>query len=320
MGEEAEAVLASTNVDEEERKSYDSVVKKFDDFFKVRKNVIYERARFNRRNQLQGETAEQYIMVLYDLAENCDYGTMKDEMIRDRLVVGIRDDSLSQKLQMDASLTLEKAKKEIRQKEAVHEQQQSLRGASNTSLEAVHSNAKPMNRRGQQRQQQGRQNRPRLSPTGKSCMRCGQGQHLKEKCPAREAVCHGCLRVGHYSFLCRSKTVAVIATNGSSPSPTPYMDTAFMDTMSSASDEKAWLTTIRIGEKTVKFKLDTGAEVTAVTKQTYQYLGKPQLCVSDKVLYGPSRHTLGVLGKFRCELTHGHKVTQQGPNIMTNLS
>ena len=86
------------------------MVEKLDDFFKVRKNVIYERARFNRRNQRQGETAEQYIMALYELVENCEYGTMKDEMIRDRLVVGIQDDALSQKLQMDSSLTLETAK------------------------------------------------------------------------------------------------------------------------------------------------------------------------------------------------------------------
>ena len=48
LGEEAEAVLASTNITDEERKVYDTVLKKFDDFFKVRKNVIFERARFNR--------------------------------------------------------------------------------------------------------------------------------------------------------------------------------------------------------------------------------------------------------------------------------
>ena len=47
-------------------------------FFKIRKNVIYECARFNCRNQLQGETAKQSIMALYSLADNCEYGTMKE--------------------------------------------------------------------------------------------------------------------------------------------------------------------------------------------------------------------------------------------------
>ena len=71
----------------DDRKGYSKVLKKFDDFFKVRKNVIYERARFNRRKQQAGETSEQYIMTQYELVENCEYGTLKDEMIRDRLVV-----------------------------------------------------------------------------------------------------------------------------------------------------------------------------------------------------------------------------------------
>ena len=54
-------------------------------------------------------------MLLYNLAESCSYAEVKDEMIRDRLVVGIQDMALSEKLQLDAELTLEKAKKAIRQ-------------------------------------------------------------------------------------------------------------------------------------------------------------------------------------------------------------
>ena len=130
LGEEAEGVLTSTNVTADERKVYDTVVDKFDAFFNVRRNVIFERARFDRRNQLDGETAEQYIMELYRLAESCDYGDLKDEMIRDRLVVGIRDAVLFRQLQLDPDLTLEKTKKMVRQREAVHDQQQVLKGVS----------------------------------------------------------------------------------------------------------------------------------------------------------------------------------------------
>ena len=129
LGEEAEDVLLLTGITSEERKKYDTVLSKFDDYFKVRKNVIYDRARFNRRSQQPGESAEDYISALYNLAENCEYGTMREEMIRDRLVVGIRDDALSERLQLNAKLTLEEAKVKIRQKEAVHEQNETLKGA-----------------------------------------------------------------------------------------------------------------------------------------------------------------------------------------------
>ena len=87
--------------------------KKCDEFFQVQKNFIFERARFNRQNQLEGESSEQYISELYCLMDNCNYGNLKDELLRDRLVVGIRDQKLSKKLQLDPDLTLEKTKKTI---------------------------------------------------------------------------------------------------------------------------------------------------------------------------------------------------------------
>ena len=87
------------------------------------------RARFNRRSQKPGKFAEQFITSLYSysLAENCAYGDLTNEMIRDRIVVGIRDEALSERLQFNPELTLEKAKTLVRQREAVHEQQALLR-------------------------------------------------------------------------------------------------------------------------------------------------------------------------------------------------
>ena len=64
---------------------------------------------------------EQYITELYNLAEFCACGELKDEMLRDHLVVGIRDLALSEKLQTDPELILERAKTQIRQKAAVKE-------------------------------------------------------------------------------------------------------------------------------------------------------------------------------------------------------
>ena len=64
-------------------------------------------------------------------------------MIRDRLVVGISDKALSERLCMDGELTLEKAKTMIRQREAVHEQRDMLQsnGSSDhtTTLDQVNS-------------------------------------------------------------------------------------------------------------------------------------------------------------------------------------
>ena len=52
---------------------------------------------------------EQFITSLYNLAADCNFGKLKDKLIRDRIVVRIRDTSLSERLQMDLEMMLKKA-------------------------------------------------------------------------------------------------------------------------------------------------------------------------------------------------------------------
>ena len=56
LGNEAHNVLTSMGVSAEDKKVYAKVLEKFDRYFDVRKNVIFERARFNKR-KLNGEMA-----------------------------------------------------------------------------------------------------------------------------------------------------------------------------------------------------------------------------------------------------------------------
>lgn len=326
IGENAEAVLASTNVTADERKVYDTVLAKFDGFFQVRKNVIFERARFNRRYQQAGESAENYIMALYELAENCDYGALKDQMIRDRLVVGIRDSALSERLQLDAELNLEKAKKAIRQREAVHEQQQTLKGAADPSIVAALQH-------GHRRQRGGRPGggRPPLSaggkfagkqrsnPPAKTCTRCGKDPHPRDKCPAKDSTCYRCNKKGHYGALCRSKPTAASLEAEAAAADLTQGEVAFLDNLTHEQPHHAWFANVEVNKHQTRFKLDTGAEVTAVSGQTYQQLGKPKLLKSDKILYGPSRQPLQVVGQFMGNFSHKGRVVQQPIFVVEGL-
>ena len=76
LGPEANDMLTSTIIEDADRKNYSKVIEKFDVHFKVRCNVIFERARFNKQDQLESESAEEYITALYSLIETCDYGAM----------------------------------------------------------------------------------------------------------------------------------------------------------------------------------------------------------------------------------------------------
>jgi len=59
-------------------------------------------------------------------------------MIRDRLVVGLPDKRLSEKLRLDPELTLEKAVTQVRQAKAIQQQQSPVRGTSKTTSSQTH--------------------------------------------------------------------------------------------------------------------------------------------------------------------------------------
>ena len=60
--------------------------------------MIIEHTEFNKCFQMPDEPVEQFITSLYNLAANCNFGELKDKLIHTRIVVGIRDASLSERL------------------------------------------------------------------------------------------------------------------------------------------------------------------------------------------------------------------------------
>ena len=70
----------------------------------------------------------------------------------------------------------------------------------------------------------------------------------------------------------------------------------------------------------ITFKLDTGAEVTAISHCTYQQLiAAPPLQTPDKVLCGPARKPLEVVGQCQVTLTHRGRSTKQQLFVVAKL-
>ena len=166
---------------------------KFDSHFEGKKNVIYERARFNVRTQGEGESVDDFILDLHRLADKCEYGSNKDEWIRHRLVVGVLDRRVSEMLHVISNLNLDTAVTTVRQHESVRRQQEDLRGTSSVN---------------------------RISSRNWRCLTCGGNKkHSKEDCPARDAECHNCSKNGHWARVCkardsgRSKNINLVEKN-----------------------------------------------------------------------------------------------------------
>ena len=54
MGDEADDLLSSFGLSDADKKKYDKALEKFEGHFVQRKNVIFERAKFNKRNLKRG--------------------------------------------------------------------------------------------------------------------------------------------------------------------------------------------------------------------------------------------------------------------------
>ena len=109
IGEEAREVHSTFTgwANEGDNKKIGPVLEQFGRYCEPRKNIPFERYRFNRRSQEPGESYDQYRIALRQLAENCDFGSITpDEILRDRLVFGVRDIKTRERLLREPALTL----------------------------------------------------------------------------------------------------------------------------------------------------------------------------------------------------------------------
>ena len=277
-----------------------------DGYFVQRKNPIFERAKFNQRVQAETETVDQFVTALYALVEHCEYEGLKEQMIRDRLVVGLRDSKLSERLQLDSDLDLKKALAMARNSEAVRAQQTTVRGSTGTpatsDLAALHKTA-PWDKKHGQRQRTRKPGQMTTGSTGspqqaKTCSWCGRETHPRPRCPARDATCALCKKRGHFAAVCKSRPHqsmgAIVDDSGDS--------SAFLGALHNTSS--AWTKKTFVAGTPVTVKVDTGADVTAISEEDFSSIRpKPQLDISRHVLRGPDGKPLHVLGAFNAPMS-----------------
>lgn len=72
-------------------------------------NIIYNRYLFGIASQEDFESMVEFIERLKSLATTCNYNNMKDELIRDRLIIGISNQKVREALYSNYKLTLQEA-------------------------------------------------------------------------------------------------------------------------------------------------------------------------------------------------------------------
>ena len=70
-------------------------------------NIIMERHKFNTRMQKEGEPFQSFVADLRILANTCEYGTLKDELIRDKIACSVASSFVRKQLLKERELTLD---------------------------------------------------------------------------------------------------------------------------------------------------------------------------------------------------------------------
>ena len=167
------------------------------------------------------------------------------------------------------------------------------------------------------------------TPTSDSCENCGL-QHAKGSCPAYRQKCHGCGRHGHFKRMCKStprqgnrlselSADTMNADNGQYYSQnyddTQYYEDYFFGSVqldchsTDVNDKisKPWFVTLAINGSLLNFKVDTGADATVISEQTFKALKyRPRLFPADRTLSTLSGN-LDCLGWFSAKTKYNNE-------------
>ena len=86
-------------------KTFEQLVEVLTKHYSPKPTEVMQRFRFNSQAKREGESIANYVAELRSLTEDCNYGEALSEMLRDRLVWGVRDTAIQKKLLCEADLT-----------------------------------------------------------------------------------------------------------------------------------------------------------------------------------------------------------------------
>ena len=158
----------------------------FEAYCNPRRNVVLERYNFHARMQQPGESITTFLAALRSLAKTCDFPDL-DNMLRDRLVMGVADPATQRALLRQADLTLTAAVDTALSEEASRRDQRCIGGPTSEGLRA--SDVSAMS--------------PQI-PTVEWCRFCARMHEMRRsQCPAWGKRCNACGGRNHFLACCQ---------------------------------------------------------------------------------------------------------------------
>ncbi|CAK1547654.1 unnamed protein product [Leptosia nina] len=83
---------------EEDKDDIRVLLKKFDAYFDTKGNITLTRYKFFTRVQEDGESIQQYVTALRLISKYCNFARLEEELIKDRIVCGVRNHAIRDRL------------------------------------------------------------------------------------------------------------------------------------------------------------------------------------------------------------------------------
>ena len=297
VGEKGRSLFQTWNLSADQKKKLENYYNGFEAYVKPTSNTIYNRYKFQSRVQNQDETFEQFVTELQLLVKDCDYDKA-DEMVRDRIVTGVKNSKIRAKLLNEGSkLTLTKTLEIARTHELSHSQCSAMEDKPVNAVKQKHkSNYSKYDKQ-----------KTVAKAEKQSCGKCGY-EHGKLQCPAYGKRCSRCKRFNHFQKMCKtplsssskSKKKRVNAVEDSSESSDNELYAGMindlpLNSVNPLNDE--WTVNSKINDKSVNFQIDTGARCNVMSQDTFRSFGiKTALKPTSTKLTSFSGHKLKPAG------------------------
>lgn len=192
MGPDAIELCETFTLSADDRKDCVKVIQAFEKYCIGETNETYERYMFNCRCQEANETIDAYASVLRTLVKTCNYGDLENSMLRDRIVIGIRDNRTRKRLLQEKKLAFSKCMDMCRASEKTDERARTM---NQEEVSAV--NRFPT------------KDTEKTEKTAmiRDCWYCGKKHSpKKEACPAWGKTCTKCGAMNHFAVKCKNKS------------------------------------------------------------------------------------------------------------------